>query len=75
MDGITYEMWKTLHRRHRDSKEAGNECLDVLKLMTACFNDIETHGMIRSSRFAEGWMCPIYKKNDRNEVAVRATAV
>jgi hypothetical protein len=37
--------------------------------MTAVFNDIYTNGMVAESDFSKGWMCPIYKKNDRNEIA------
>jgi hypothetical protein len=37
--------------------------------MTKVFNDIERHGLIENSIFSESWMCPLYKKNDKADIA------
>jgi hypothetical protein len=69
IDGITYEVWKCLHERHLDDEKNGKPAFNVIRLMTAVFNDIEMYGVEKSTNFAEGWMCPMYKKNDPNEIA------
>jgi hypothetical protein len=33
------------------------------------FNDIEIHGMEKGTHFSESWVCPLYKKNDKAEIA------
>ncbi|KAF5373439.1 hypothetical protein D9615_009490 [Tricholomella constricta] len=69
IDGATNEMWKDLHRRHVDEHARGVDCtFDVTKLLTLVFNDIKTFGLVPLSDFAEGWMCPLYKKNDKTEI-------
>ncbi|KDQ32578.1 hypothetical protein PLEOSDRAFT_1098576 [Pleurotus ostreatus PC15] len=60
LDGATYEMWKKLIAHEA---QANNQSENILNMMTAAFNDIEEHGLTPNSKFAEGWMCPIYKKN------------
>lgn len=66
LDGVTYELWKMIHESHCENLNKGleDESFDILKLLTACFNDIENHGMAKLTNFTEGWMCPIYKKNN-----------
>ncbi|KAJ3991447.1 Endonuclease/exonuclease/phosphatase [Lentinula boryana] len=69
LDGIPYELWKTMIRQCDEDKKAGHETFDILSLMTATFNDITNHGIMEHSDFSDGWMCPIYKKGDKNEIA------
>ncbi len=71
MDGIPFELWKTLHARHvEDSHFTNREDFDVLKLMRAAFEDMRQHGVEVTTSFAEGWMAPIYKeKGERTKVA------
>ncbi len=76
MDGITYELWKYLHQEYKKnsldenaSGEADPNEFSIIKLMTSCFNNIQKYGMSEVTGFATGWMCPIYKKNDRNEIS------
>ncbi|KAF5388098.1 hypothetical protein D9615_000306 [Tricholomella constricta] len=45
-----------------------NSAFNVINLLTIVFNDIMTHKLVPSSPFAEGWMCPLYKKNDKIEI-------
>ena len=69
LDGVTYELWKSIHTSCEEAAKENRPSFDILDLMTAAFNDIEANGIDKSTHFAEGWMCPIYKKNDRNEIS------
>ncbi len=70
LDGITYEVWKTLHARFiEDSRHHDRAKLDVITLLCAVFKDVQRHGVAPSSGFADGWMCPIYKeKGDKTKI-------
>lgn len=59
-------MWKKLLAK-QDGE--GNENNIILDMMVAAFNDIEEQGLAAKSSFVEGWMCPIYKKNSKEEIA------
>ncbi len=70
------KLWKYLHQEYKRnsldenaSGEADPNEFSIIKLMTSCFNDIQKYGMSEVTGFATGWMCPIYKKNDRNEIS------
>lgn len=39
---------------------------DITQMLTAMYNDIHEHEVAPETGFADGWMCPLYKKNDRN---------
>lgn len=69
LDGATYELWKTIHTRYLEDIRGNRQAFNLIGLMTRTFNDIESFGVVPSTNFSEGWMCPIYKKNDRNEIA------
>ncbi|KAF8053963.1 Endonuclease/exonuclease/phosphatase [Lyophyllum atratum] len=69
LDGITYEFWKTLNNRCVEDTKNEKPAFDVVELLTTVFMDIQKHGMVASTKFAEGWMCPIYKKGERTEIA------
>ncbi|KAI1791993.1 Endonuclease/exonuclease/phosphatase, partial [Ganoderma leucocontextum] len=71
LDGIPYELWKTLHERYKeDSRHEGRETMDIMLLLHAVFRDIQSHGVCAATRFAEGWMAPIYKeKGERTKIA------
>ncbi|KAI0324864.1 DNase I-like protein, partial [Cubamyces sp. BRFM 1775] len=63
MDGIQYEVWKTLYDRFKgDSQRPNSQAFDVLKILTSAFVDIQTHGVCAATSFAEGWMSPIWKE-------------
>ncbi|KAJ3530773.1 hypothetical protein NMY22_g8432 [Coprinellus aureogranulatus] len=73
-DGIPTELWKTLVSEHdtaTEDSDGGKEetSFDVLDLLTKVYNDIETHGVEKGSDFAQGWMCPIYKKKEKDNIA------
>lgn len=38
-------------------------------MLAILFNDIAEHGIIENSELNTGWMCPIYKKNDKLDIA------
>ncbi|KAF4615476.1 hypothetical protein D9613_003370 [Agrocybe pediades] len=42
---------------------------DIIAILTTVFNDIEEHGVDKSTKFSRGWMCPLYKKKDKDEMA------
>ncbi|KAI1783678.1 Endonuclease/exonuclease/phosphatase, partial [Ganoderma leucocontextum] len=71
LDGIPYEVWKTLHERYKeDSRHEGRETMDVMLLLHSAFRDIQAHSVCASTPFAEGWMAPIYKeKGERTRIA------
>jgi hypothetical protein len=73
LDGIPVELWKLLARNFDAfSKSNGprdESPPDIIKLLCNVFNNIETNGTSINSCFAEGWMCPIYKKKDKADIA------
>ncbi|KAF8079077.1 Endonuclease/exonuclease/phosphatase [Lyophyllum atratum] len=69
IDGATYELWKALDNRFKEDKRLQKSAFDVVGLMTAAFVDIQKHGVVASTNFAEGWMCPLYKKGERTDIA------
>ncbi|KAI0824109.1 hypothetical protein BC628DRAFT_1295407, partial [Trametes gibbosa] len=63
IDGIQYEVWKTMHARFlEDSRHTGRESFDVLLIVQAAFEDISKNGVSDRTAFAHGWMAPIYKE-------------
>ncbi|KAI0832658.1 Endonuclease/exonuclease/phosphatase, partial [Trametes gibbosa] len=63
LDGVQYEVWKTLHARFvEDSRHEGRKTFDVLSIIQAAFEDIQTNGVSEKTSFAQGWMAPIYKE-------------
>ncbi|KAL1741664.1 Endonuclease/exonuclease/phosphatase, partial [Schizophyllum fasciatum] len=67
LDGLPAELWKALDRRHQVSEKETR--FNVVKTLTMVYNDIEVNGTVEGSRFAEGWMCPIYKKKAKEDIA------
>lgn len=74
-DGIPYEFWKSMNGQFvNDSKQnqsggsQRNTC-DLIELLCLMCEDIQWHGIIDESSFSEGWMCPIYKKNEKTDIA------
>ncbi|KAJ7108889.1 hypothetical protein C8R43DRAFT_905186, partial [Mycena crocata] len=69
LDGILYELWKTLDARYQTAVSLKNPGFNILKAMLQVYNDIEIHGMVKGTRFSESWMNPLYKKNDKADIA------
>ena len=70
MDGIPYELWKTLAMRHRTKQDKDEETpsFDIVRTLTIVFQDIQERGVNADSNFTLGWMCPIYKKNEHSSI-------
>ncbi|KAF5343264.1 hypothetical protein D9757_015526 [Collybiopsis confluens] len=69
INGLTYEFWKSqADACKNDQKTEGSLAFDAVKLLTSAYCDIQNHGIDKTTKFAEGWMCPIYKKGDRNKI-------
>jgi len=75
LDGISYKLWKSVHETYKKSlvqvegEEKKEPTFNIVKMMNEVFNHFEEHGMIERARFSEGWMCPVYKKNDKQKIA------
>ena len=74
-DGIPYEFWKMLAnnpkyklKKEQTPADQGEEPPDIIKTLTKVYLDTEEHGVHPDSAFAEGWMCPLYKKKDKREI-------
>ena len=72
MDGIPSELWKILQEHHDEAHQANeqeqqNQAVNIVKVLTTVFNDIKTYGVSNNTEFSLGWMCPIYKKNDKKK--------
>ena len=36
----------------------------MVRALTEVYNDIREHSIAANTNFAEGWLCPVYKKGD-----------
>jgi hypothetical protein len=69
MDGIPCELWKSLHNQYEQSDDHEKPKLNVAKLLTLVYNDIEKFEVSPNTNFSLGWLCPIYKKGDKREIS------
>ena len=70
LDGIPMDLWKRMSALwDAFSEQDNNPYCDIVRVLVRVFNDIEEHGIVLGMGFNEGWMCPIYKKGERNNVA------
>lgn len=67
LDGIPYELWKDLVIRH-EKRDDDERVFDILAVWEAVFEDINEFGLAPGSKFADGWICPIFKKKDPREI-------
>lgn len=78
LDGIPQEIWKNFMNAHQSEEDKlaknsqrsteENNQFDVVKYLTTIYNDIEDYGIEPQAGFADGWLCPIYKKGDRTDI-------
>ncbi len=70
IDGIPFELWKTLHTRYtEDSRFPERKAFNIVRLLTAAYEDARIHGVSARTSFAHGWIAPIYKeKGERTKV-------
>jgi ribonuclease HI len=69
MDGLPTELWRKLDSMHSANLKAGLHGFDVVKLLTLVFWSVQKYGLASGSSFTKGWMCPIYKKNDKCDIS------
>ena len=68
-DGIPHELWRVLLKQSELTTHNHRPNFNILGALVAVYNDIEHFGTIASTCFSEGWMCPIYKKNDKTDIS------
>ena len=68
LDGCPYELWKELKRRNDEAFKLGKERFDIVQALTTVFQDIQDKGIEPETNFADGWMCPLYKKKERTGI-------
>ncbi len=55
LDGTPFELWKTLHARYvEDKRFEDRPTFDLVRLLTAAFEDIRLHGVDPQTSFAKG---------------------
>ena len=70
LDGIPMELWKKMCSLYDSAiKQETNPYCDIVKILVNVFNDIEQHGIDPTTKFNEGWLCPLYKKGERDNAA------
>jgi exonuclease III len=63
LDGAIYELWKAIEKNYeRDSELEETTPFSAMQLLTIALLDMEGNGVDPQGAFAEGWMCPLYKK-------------
>lgn len=68
LDGLPYELWKTLHERCQRDKQAELPAFNIVAVLTRVYNDVEEAGVQPGTGFADGWICPLYKKLDKRNI-------
>ena len=67
-DGIPYELWKHLNLQHKTASKKQKPSFDVLDCMLRTLIDIQKFGVDPNTEFSLGWMCPIYKKKEKDQI-------
>ncbi|KIM64467.1 hypothetical protein SCLCIDRAFT_15234 [Scleroderma citrinum Foug A] len=67
-DGIPYELWQHLHCKFQLDSKAQTPSFNVISCMKTVLNNIQEHGVDARTQFTLGWMCPIYKKKERDQI-------
>ena len=69
VDGCPYELWKALKERYDEDISTSKQGFDIVKALTTVYQDIQKYGLEEMSKFALGWMCPLYKKKDPTKIS------
>jgi ribonuclease HI/exonuclease III len=70
LDGVPTELWKLLHQQYRSAKEEERHAFcNIAGTLARVFQDISENGIAAGTGFNEGWMCPIYKKKEADNIA------
>ena len=67
-DGIPYELWKHLHLRHQLDVKENKPSFNVLNCMLRTLVNVQEHRVDPRTQFTLGWMCPIYKKKEKDQI-------
>jgi hypothetical protein len=68
VNGLPYELWKALNEKYEADVKVDKPSFNIIKTLTRVFNDIEEHGVVSTTNFTEGWMCPLYIKKDKRQI-------
>ena len=68
LDGCPNELWKKLKLRQNTACKSNRRGFNILKGLTILIRDIQKHRVDEKSNFAEGWMCPLFKKKDLTDI-------
>lgn len=71
LNGLPTELWKVLDRNYQNhmKQQRAGPGFDILHCLQLVYNNIQIFGVTPGTAFSEGWMCPLYKKKERNEIA------
>ena len=70
LDGIPVELWKMLHHQYKSAKEnERHKYCNITSVLAEIFRDVAKNGIKAGTAFNEGWMCPIYKKKEADDIA------
>ena len=67
-DGIPYELWKHLHSKYKTDLEHKKPTFDILNCMLKVLQDVQQYGVDQRTQFSLGWLCPIYKKKEKDQI-------
>lgn len=68
LDGIPYELWKTLHNLHVSYTKTNKPSFNITRCFQIIYNEIQLTSSDPSAHFSEGWMYPLYKKKDQTRI-------
>ena len=69
LDGCPIELWKKLQQRYDAARHANRDGFDITRALAILFRDIQKHGIDKWTHFADGWMCPLFKKKDPTDIS------
>jgi hypothetical protein len=73
LDGIPAKLWKELAKEYDDAERQDPRPTpmppNITKILTKVYNNTEEFGIKTGTDFNEGWMCPIFKKSERSDIA------
>ena len=67
-DRIPHEVWKHLHMQHQSTTKENRSSFNALLCMLKALVDIQENGVDPSTQFTLGWLFPIYKKKEKNQI-------
>ena len=70
LDGIPVELWRLLHQQYKSAEEnERHKYCNITRVLARVFKDVSVNGITEGTNFNEGWMCPIYKKKEADNIA------